>query len=118
MPQLTWEYPDQHHKSLRRGSLKRPRTNEETMKTWMKSVVPLFTLALTPLAHAQEPVERAATQVMATVPGTGTASQESQQVRELGEAVDRLSRRIVELEARREARDIRQADVNDHGGWW
>lgn len=94
------------------------------MKTWMKSmksVVPLFALAIAPLARAEAPGDqalRANDQVAVGAQETGLSAPEGPQARELRETVDRLNRRISELEAQQDGRSASLGDPQDHGGWW
>jgi hypothetical protein len=93
------------------------------MKTWMRRVVPLFAFAIAPLAHAEAPAAEAIgglmkDRVVAGAKETSPSGVETPQVRELSEMVDRLARRVAELETKQEKRDANLGDAQDHGGWW
>jgi hypothetical protein len=93
------------------------------MKNWMKSVVPLFVLAIAPLARAegagdQTMRDQVKEHLVAGAQGTGASAPEAQQVGELRETVDRLARRVMELETRQDTRNINLGNPDDHGGWW
>jgi hypothetical protein len=92
------------------------------MKTWLKSVVPLFALAIAPLAHAegagdQTMRDRVKDQVVGALDGAPSGP-EAPEARELRETVDRLARRISDLETKQEARNATLGNADDHGGWW
>ena len=93
------------------------------MKNWMKSVVPLFALAIAPLAHAegagdQTMRDQVKEHLVVGAQEPGPSALEAPQAGELREAVDRLARRVTELETREEAGNTRLGNVDDHGGWW
>jgi hypothetical protein len=93
------------------------------MKHWMRSLVPLFVFAIAPLAHAEAPVTEATGEPMKDRVVAGAkencgSALDTSLARELGEMVDRLARRVAELETKQEKRNASLGDAQDHGGWW
>jgi hypothetical protein len=93
------------------------------MKLWVRKVVPLFAFAIAPLAHAEAPAAEATggpmrDRVVAGAKQTSPSGVETPQLAELSEMVDRLARRVAELETKQEKRDASLGDAQNHGGWW
>jgi hypothetical protein len=90
------------------------------MKTWMKSVVPLFVLAIAPLARADAPGDQAMASDSGVVGSqeTGSSSPQASRDRDLRDTVDRLAREVADLQTKQEARNTNMGDATDHGGWW
>ena len=90
------------------------------MKTWMKRVVPLFAFAVAPLAHAGAPSDSVMRDQVKdpVVVGAQETAPSSPEARDLRETVERLTRRVAELETKQEARNASLGDPTDHGGWW
>ena len=92
------------------------------MKNWMKNAASLFILAIAPLAHAEASADQAMgarvkDQVVTGAEQPGSTDRQTPAARELSETLDRLNRRVAELEAQQSAREANLGDPNDHKLW-